>query len=185
MNKSQHLCYDSRTRIRDASRGCLKFRRASRKAYWQSISGVLHTRLRTHFVDMSPPPSKVTRTGRIIDASLLFSSHAYPVGAAVMHHAHGDGVVVDAHAFERSVTFQNLQQVEITDVDRLLAQMDGDEVDHVMEISITHQVLPVGQLRKKQSNSLIFQKLNSDANRVIEFGQLKTRHDNKHYHDTI
>lgn len=185
MNRSQHLCYDSRTRIRDASRGCLKFSQSSRKAYWQSISSVLHTRLRTHFVDMSPPTSKVTRIGRIIDASLLFSSHAYPVGAAVMHHAHGDGVVVEVRVFERSVTFQNLQQVEITDVDRLLAQLDGDEVDHVMELSITHQVLPVSQLRKKQSNSLIFQKLNLDTKRVIEFSELKTRHDNKHYHDSI
>ncbi|MDI9335011.1 MAG: hypothetical protein QM533_11620 [Cytophagales bacterium] len=134
---------------------------------------------------MSPPPSKVTRTGRTIDASLLFSSHAYPVGAAVMHHIHGDGVVVDAHVFERSVTFQNLRQVEITDGDRLLAQMDGDEVDHVMELSITHEMLPVGQLRKKQDNSLISNKLNLDANRVIEFNQLKTRHDNKHYHGAI
>ena len=124
-------------------------------------------------------------SARIYHAEDLFSARAFPVGSIVTHPAHGDGVVKSLQGFDRSVTFQNLQPVEITDTDRALAQMDGDEVDGVMELIIKHEVLSVSQLRKKPFNRLISKGFNSHANRVIEFSQLKTRHDNEHYHDTV
>jgi hypothetical protein len=162
--------------------------RASRKARRRCNSSISLTRLRTHFMDMSLAfltQIQPSAPARIYHAGNLFSARAFPVGSIVTHPAHGDGVVMSLKGFDRSVTFQNLQPVEITDTDRALAQMDGDEVDSVMELTIKHEVLSVSQLRKKSFNRLISKRFNSQANRVIEFSQLKTRHDNKHYHDAI
>lgn len=187
MSVARNICYDQASRFRDASRGCLNVRHASSKACWVRNSGIFNTRLRTLSVDMSLAISTPTNSAnaQIYRVADLFSARAYPVGSAVSHPAYGDGLVMAAHGFDRNVTFQNYALIALSDADRALAAMDGDEAESVMQLTIEHKTLTVSQLRKKISKAMISKDFNFGANRLREFEQLKTRHDNKHYHDSI
>lgn len=87
---------------------------------------------------------------QIYDLSDLFASRKCPVGARVSHSKLGNGLVEGCDGFNRRVVFQRVLTDEPSDVDRLLAIMDGDTAVSTTSFFVMREVVPVNELKPKQ-----------------------------------